>query len=171
MPHSLWSCSCRALKELALTKHALSQQAGTSSTSQRRPANQACRQKCFQCPCKLALCSVSPLSPLHSTSSRTDLPRGFPFHPLHRFVDFSQLLAIAQILHAVNPDQPVLRGVGLLHMRQLKVLVANLHASCTIKACWRPEVQLKQTGQVSGRSMVTSFQHSNIQDRFQAGAR
>ena len=170
MPHLLQLCSCRALKELALTRHALFQQAGISPTRKRQPANQARRWKCFLFPCTLALCSVSPLSPLHSTSSRTDLPRGFPFHPLHRFVGFSQLLAIAQILHTVNPDQPVLRGVRLLHMRQVKVLVANLHASCTIKASWRPEVQLKQTGQVSDWSMVTSFQHSNRQDRFDVGA-
>lgn len=51
-------------------------------------------------------------------------------------------LPVLQVLDLVYPDQPVLGRVCLLHVRQLKVLVADFYASCPIIPSRASEVQL-----------------------------
>ena len=54
-------------------------------------------------------------------------------------------------LDAVDAHQPVLRGVGLLQVGQVKVLVADLHPAGAVVAAGAAEVQL-QLPKPAGRS-------------------
>ena len=57
-----------------------------------------------------------------------------------------QLLAVVQLLHLVDANQPVLRREGLLQVPELDVLVADLGIPGPVEA-WRcPEVQLREGG-------------------------
>lgn len=53
-----------------------------------------------------------------------------------------QRLSVVQVLDLVDPDQPVLRGEGLLQVLELNILVANLSVARPVEARRRPEVQL-----------------------------
>lgn len=53
-----------------------------------------------------------------------------------------QRLPVLQLLHLVDPHQPVLRGERLLQVLELDVLVADLGVTCPVEAGRRPEVQL-----------------------------
>lgn len=53
-----------------------------------------------------------------------------------------QGLSVVQLLHLVDPDQPVLRGERLLQVLELDVLVADLSVARPVEARWRSEVQL-----------------------------
>lgn len=57
-----------------------------------------------------------------------------------------QRLPVVQVLHLVDPHQPVLRGERLLQVLELDVLVADLGVAGAVEPRWRPEVQLEQRG-------------------------
>lgn len=54
-----------------------------------------------------------------------------------------QRLPVVQVLHLVDPHQPVLRGERLLQVLELDVLVADLGIARSVEARRRPEVQLE----------------------------
>jgi len=53
-----------------------------------------------------------------------------------------QRLSVLQVLHLVDPHEPVLRSERLLQVLELNVLVANLSVACPVEARRRSEVQL-----------------------------
>lgn len=53
-------------------------------------------------------------------------------------------VSVLQLFNLINPDQPVLGRESLLQVLQLYVLVADLSVACSVKARWRPEVQLNR---------------------------
>lgn len=53
-----------------------------------------------------------------------------------------QRLSVVQVLHLVDPDQPVLWSERLLQVLELDVLVADLGVACSVEARRCPEVQL-----------------------------
>lgn len=55
-----------------------------------------------------------------------------------------QGLSVVQLLHLVDPDQPVLRGERLLQVLELDVLVADLGVPRPVEARRRSEVQLRE---------------------------
>lgn len=54
-----------------------------------------------------------------------------------------QRLSVVQVLHLVDPDQPVLGSERLLQVLELDVLVADLCVTRPVEARRRPEVQLQ----------------------------
>lgn len=54
-----------------------------------------------------------------------------------------QRLPVVQVLHLVDPHQPVLRGERLLQVLELDVLVADFGIARSVEARRRPEVQLE----------------------------
>lgn len=60
-----------------------------------------------------------------------------------------QRLSVVQVLHLVDPDQPVLRSERLLQVLELDVLVADLGVTCSVEARRCPEVQLGRERKIS----------------------
>lgn len=53
-----------------------------------------------------------------------------------------QSLSVLQLLHLVDPDEPVLGGKRLLQVLELDVLVADLGVARPVEARRRSEIQL-----------------------------
>lgn len=68
-----------------------------------------------------------------------------------------QWLSVVQVLHLVDPDQPVLRRERLLQVLELNVLVSDLGVARPVEARRRSEVQLGEgRGCHTTRSLMAS---------------
>ena len=56
----------------------------------------------------------------------------------------SGFLPVEEILDFVDADEPMLRGVGLFQVLQVKVLVPDLHVTRAVKAGRCAEVKLQE---------------------------